>query len=27
MRILGVKLGYHAEEKVALEDVPDRGKP
>jgi hypothetical protein len=24
MRILGVKLGYHAEEKVALEDVPDQ---
>jgi hypothetical protein len=25
-RILSVKLGYHAEEKVALKDVPDPGK-
>ncbi len=27
MRILSVKLGYHAEETVALKNVPDRGKP
>ena len=26
-RILSVKLGYHAEEQVALKDVPDRRKP
>jgi hypothetical protein len=25
-RILSVKLGYHAEEKTALKDVPDGGK-
>ena len=25
-RIVSVKLGYHAEEKVALKDVPDAGK-
>lgn len=25
LRILSVKLGYHAEEKVALKDVPDQG--
>ena len=25
-RILSVKLGYHAEEKSALKDVPDSGK-
>jgi hypothetical protein len=25
-RIVSVKLGYHAEEKVALKDVPDQGK-
>ena len=26
-RILSVKLGYHAEEKVKLSDVPDGAKP
>ena len=26
MRIVSVKLGYHAEEKVALKDVPDEKK-
>jgi hypothetical protein len=25
-RIQSVKLGYHAEEKIALKDVPDQGK-
>ena len=25
-RILSVKLGYHAEEKIALKEVPDQGR-
>ena len=26
-RILSVRLGYHAEEKIALKDVPDQARP